>query len=182
MATQWTSCLVLCLILLLIDSACAAAFSIPHQPTLLSRGSIVGSANSAMSHQVAHGLAIALCESLPLLPQLCCSFPSVVLAAAIGIVFYFGRCYAWYRRHQATRPPAQAPMVVLPPFLRDRRVAGTIPVVISPRTVAIVTANPGAYSIPPAVHSIPHYTANNGQATPLSPLPPAYSFAGAQRV
>ncbi|KAJ2933837.1 hypothetical protein H1R20_g3287, partial [Candolleomyces eurysporus] len=124
---------------------------------------------SGMSQHAAQSLAITL----------------FVVAAVVGILFYSNNYRSWYGRRGAAQTPAEPPDIALPPFLRNRPVAGANPVVLSPRTVAIVTANPGLYSMPSAAHTVPHYTGNvqhaAGVTSSLAPPPPAYSSAGTQR-
>ncbi|RXW22494.1 hypothetical protein EST38_g3353 [Candolleomyces aberdarensis] len=147
---------------------CVYAFTLPHRPNLSMRDTIATGSGSGMSQHAAQSLAITF----------------FVVAAVVGIVFYSNNYRSWYRRRRA-RPPAELPNIALPPFLRNRRVAGTVPVVFSPRTLAIVAADPALYSMPRAAHGVPHYTTNAQHATggtsPLAPPPPAYSSADTQR-
>jgi hypothetical protein len=125
-----------------------------------------------MSRQVAHGLAYALSTShrhLLTAPPLADTL-AVIFAVLAGLAVLARRSQQWHRQRHGTSPAS------LPPFLRDRPASGSIPVIMSPRTAAMVAQNPAAYGSPQATHTVPHWAAKHFPSVPpLSPPPPAYT-------
>ncbi|KAF5320001.1 hypothetical protein D9611_011049 [Ephemerocybe angulata] len=146
----------------------ANAFAIPHAMGAspsgpFRRGTIAGPSGAHnTTREIVRGLSVIL----------------MTVAVLIAIYFLFRRSRECLRQRRRRR----GPQIVVPPFLRDRPSAGAVPVVFSPRTVAIVAQNPFAYSTPPSTHAVPHYIGTH--VHPMSPLaapPPAYSAAAAYR-
>ncbi|TEB39974.1 hypothetical protein FA13DRAFT_1784619 [Coprinellus micaceus] len=109
-----------------------------------------------MSRQVAHGLSYAL----------------IIFAVLVGLAFLARRSQQWHRQRHGASPTS------LPPFLRDRPSWGSIPVIMSPRTAAMVAQHPATYGSPQATHTVPHWAAKHfPPVAPLSPPPPAYTPA-----
>lgn len=109
---------------------------------------------SGMSRQVAQGLSFAL----------------IILAVLIGLAVLVHRSRVWHRQRHAALGP-------VPSFLANRPTAGSIPVIMSPRTADIVANNPSVYGTPTSDHAMPHWTGHFHLQPPPAPPPPAYSVA-----